>query len=193
MTSDLSPKGMKEISLPEEANLIETAWRDPATFTRLYLAHVRPVYRYIFSKVGDITVTEDLTAQVFLEALEGLPGYRYDGQFAAWLFGIARHKVSDHYRSQHRELTTEDVNVEPTNKGDILSTLILTEDVQHMSALIQNLDEQDRELLRLRFIAQLNFGEIAQLTHSNTEKTKKKIYRLLGRLRQQMELNHDRL
>ncbi len=193
MINDLSSEDKKGLSLEQEVDLIKTACGDPAAFSRLYLAHVRPIYRYIISRVGDIKEAEDLTAQVFLEALEGLPRYRHDGHFTAWLFGIARHKVSDHYRSQHRERNTEDVNVEPTNKGDILSTLILTEDVQHMSALIQNLDEQDRELLRLRFIAQLNFGEIAQLTHSNTEKTKKKIYRLLGRLRQQMELNHDRL
>ena len=49
----------------EEAALIKAACSDPTVFNRLYLAHVRPIYRYIFSKVGEVRQTEDLTAQVF--------------------------------------------------------------------------------------------------------------------------------
>ena len=191
MANDLSSENTKGISVTEEASLIKTACSDPAAFNRLYLSYIRPIYRYIFSKVGESRETEDLTAQVFLAALESLPRYRHNGYFAAWLFGIARHKVADHFRSHRSELTIEVAYGESIRKGDSLSTLIQTEEAQRISALIHKLDEQDQELLRLRFVAELNFGEIARLINSNMETTKKRVYRLLTHLRQQLELNHD--
>jgi RNA polymerase sigma factor (sigma-70 family) len=191
MVKDVTLEDTKGISLTEEASLIKTACSDPTAFNRLYLSYIRPIYRYIFSKVGEAKETEDLTAQVFLEALEGLPRYRHNGHFAAWLFSIARHKVVDHFRSQRSELTIEVAYGEAIRKGDPLSTLIQTEEAHRMSVLIHKLDEQDQELLRLRFVAELNFGEIARLVNSNMETTKKRVYRLLAHLRQQLELDHD--
>lgn len=191
MNRYLSSEDTKGIALQEEASVFKAAVTDPAVFNQLYLAHVRPIYRYIFSKVGDVRQTEDLTAQVFLAALEGLPHYHHDGHFAAWLFSIARHKVVDHFRSQRSELPFEDSKRVILIKDETLSTLINTEDTQRLSKLITQLDEQDQEILRLRFVAELNFGEIAKLIHSNMEATKKRFYRLLIHLRQQLEPEHD--
>lgn len=187
----LLSKDTKGIALREEASLFKAAVTDPTVFNELYLAHIRPVYRYIYSKVGEVRQTEDLTAQVFLAALESLPRYRHDGHFAAWLFSIARHKVADHFRSRHSELPIEATKGEAPMKEDPLSALIHSEDTQRISQLIAQLEEQDQELLRLRFVAELNFGEIARLIHSNMETTKKRFYRLLTHLRQQLELEHD--
>jgi len=179
------------IALKEEASLFKAACSDPTVFNQLYLAYIRPIYRYIFCKVGDAKQTEDLTAQVFLEALESLPRYHHNGHFSAWLFSIARHKVVDYYRTRRSELPIEITNKESDNKVDPLSTLIQTEEAQRISKFIHLLDEQDQELLRLRFVAELNFAEIARLINSNMEATKKRFYRLLAHLRQQLELEHD--
>jgi RNA polymerase sigma-70 factor, ECF subfamily len=191
MEKYLISEDTKGIAFLEEASLIKAACSDPTVFNQLYLAHVRPVYRYIFCKVGDVKQTEDLTAQVFLEALECLPRYRHIGHFSAWLFGIARHKVTDYYRTRHLELPIEDTDGESFKKSDPLSTLIQIEEAQRISKFVHQLDEQDQELLRLRFVAELNFGEIAQLINSNMEATKKRFYRLLAHIRQQLELDHD--
>ena len=181
----------KGIALLEEASLIKAARTDPTVFNQLYLAHIHPIYRYIYSKVGEVKQTEDLTAQVFLAALESLPHYRHDGHFAAWLFGIARHKVADYFRSQHTELPIDVTHEGFQKKDDPLSTLIHTEEALRISKLIHQMDEQDQELLRLRFVAELDFGEIARLINSNMEATKKRFYRLLAHLRQQLEHDHD--
>jgi RNA polymerase sigma factor (sigma-70 family) len=191
MAENLLSEDTKGISPIEEASLIKIALSDPTAFNRLYLSYIHPIYRYIFSKVGEARETEDLTAQVFLAALESLPRYRHNGHFAAWLFSIARHKVADHFRSQHPELTVDVAYGESTRRDDPLSSLIQTEEAHRMSVLIHKLDEQDQELLRLRYVAELNFGEIARLINSNMEKTKKRVYRLLAHLRQQLELDHD--
>jgi RNA polymerase sigma-70 factor, ECF subfamily len=179
------------IALPEEASLFKAACIDPIVFNGLYMAYIRPIYRYIFSKVGEVRQAEDLTAQVFLAVLESLPRYHHEGHFAAWLFSIARHKVADHYRSQRGEVPIEETLAESGKTGDPLTTVIQTEEAQQISKLIHQLDEQDQELLRLRFVASLGFGEIARLINSNMEATKKRIYRLLANLRQQLEHDHD--
>jgi RNA polymerase sigma-70 factor (ECF subfamily) len=178
-------------AVQEEALLIKAACSDPAVFRRIYLAYIRPIYRYIYSKVGEVRQAEDLTAQVFLAALESLPRYRHNGHFAAWLFSIARHKVADYFRSQRSEISIDAVNEVSNKKGDPLSTIIQSEEVLQISKLIHQLDEPDQELLQLRLVAELNFTEIAKLMHSNMEATKKKFYRLLTYLRQKLELTHD--
>jgi RNA polymerase sigma-70 factor (ECF subfamily) len=62
---------------------------------------------------------EDLTAQVFLEALQGLPRYRHRGHFAAWLFTIARRRAVDHYRRQVVLLPWDDALI-PAGEDDPL-------------------------------------------------------------------------
>ena len=191
MEKYLTAKDTNKPALTEEASGIKFACSDPKVFNQLYLAYVRPIYRYIFSKVGDIRQTEDLTAQVFLAALESLPRYHHEGYFSAWLFSIARHKITDYYRTQHLELPIEATNSISHNKGDPLSTIIQTQEAQRMSKLIHQLDEQDQELLLLRFVAELKYEEIARLINSNKEATKKRLYRLIAHLRQQLESDHE--
>lgn len=190
MAKELVSEDMKENPLAEDAYLIENALSDPTAFTRLYLLYIRPIYRYIFSKTGDTREAEDLTAQVFLEALESLPRYHHDGHFAAWLFSIARYKVIDHFRSQRPVIPIEAIP-ETKNDGDPLSSIIHTDEARRTIELINTLDEKEQELLRLRFVAELKYEEIARIIHSNTEATKKRVYRLLARMRRQLEQNHD--
>ncbi len=191
MEKYLASEDTKSPALMDEAALIKAARSDPTIFNRLYLAHIRPIYRYIFSKVGDVKQSEDLTEQVFVEALESLPRYRHDGHFSAWLFSIARHKVVDHYRSRHPQVPIETVVQQGDKKDDPLMALIRSEEAQLTLLLIQKLDERDQEILRLRFVAELSFEEIGRLIHSNMEATKKRFYRLIAHLRQQLEPDHD--
>lgn len=60
----------------EEATVIAAQGRDPVALTLLYERYVRPVYRYLYSQIGDAADAEDLTSQTFLSALEALPRYR---------------------------------------------------------------------------------------------------------------------
>jgi RNA polymerase sigma factor (sigma-70 family) len=191
MDKSLSSAGKKGLALLDEASLLKDECIDPTVFNGLYLAYIRPIYRYIFSKVGEVKQSEDLTAQVFLAALEGLPRYHHDGHFAAWLFSIARHKVIDYYRSSRPDVPIGFTNGESIKKDDPLTTIIQTEEALRISGLIHQLDEQDQELLRLRLVAELGFGEIARLIHCSVEATKKRFYRLLAHLRQQLELEND--
>ena len=75
----------------DETKLVERAKQgDKQAISELYRRHVDVIYRYIWARVGDGPVAEDLTAQVFLKALEGLPTYQPGGTpFVVWLYRIS--------------------------------------------------------------------------------------------------------
>src|SRR5512143_3010640 len=77
-------------------------------FGQLYEACVDRVYRFIFFRVTDEQVAEDLTAQVFLKAWENLNRYHPRGPFLAWLYAIARNTVIDNYRTKKQTVSLDD-------------------------------------------------------------------------------------
>ncbi len=170
----------------DEIRIINAAQRDPRAFGDLYLQYVERVFRYTFTRIGDVKAAEDATAQTFLAALESLDRYREDGHFASWLFGIARNKAMDYFRWHSRLIPMEAAGEIPVEETT-LAQVIQSEQAKALSKIIQALPEEERELLRLRFMAELTYPEIARLLHRNEEAVKKTIYRLLARLHSQME------
>src|SRR5437763_8703309 len=95
---------------------------DPAAFEAFYREHVEAVQRSIARRVADPQLAADLTAEVFLAAIDAAPSYRADrGVPGAWLFGIARVVVAaerrrgarerrDHARVEGRRLLEDDDN-----------------------------------------------------------------------------------
>lgn len=169
----------------DEAMLIEQARRDPQAFAALYHAYLSSVYRYLHHRVGNPRDAEDLTAQVFMEALEGLLAERYreGGKFVGWLFTIARHKLIDFYR-QHPPLPLDEYI--PSTR-DFLAGIESGDDRSRVAHLLAQLDEDKRELLRLRFIAQLSFAEIAAMDGRSEAAVKMSVYRILDWLRDHWE------
>jgi RNA polymerase sigma-70 factor (ECF subfamily) len=174
-------------SAEEDASLVRAAQRDPAAFAPLYQRYVTPVYRYIYSQVGNAADAEDLTAQVFTKALEGLHRYREQGNFAAWLFTIARRKVADHYRRQRPHVPLNEALDSPAERGNPLTYVVQEEALQRLAALVAKLGEQKQELLRLRFAAGLTYGEISELVGRSEAAVKMAVHRLLRQLEAQWE------
>ena len=88
----------------EERLLVEAAQRDPARFASLYEAHFERVYAYVSRRVRDRHLAEDVTSEVFHQALAGLPRFEWRGvPFGAWLFQIARNALADRARRAARE------------------------------------------------------------------------------------------
>jgi len=166
----------------EDASLVRAAQRNPAVFAALYRRYVTPIYRYLYSRLGHAAQAEDLTAQVFTEALEGLHRYREQGNFAGWLFTIARYKVTDHYRRQRPRVPLNEALDRPAQGDDPLTHVVQDEALQRLAALVTPLDEEQQELLRLRFAAGLTYGEIGKLVGRSEAAVKMVVYRLLHRL-----------
>ena len=166
--------------------LVIAALEDPAAFGRLYDWYVQPIYRYVYSRVGSAHEAEDITSQTFMSAYESLGRYRERGQFSAWLFRIARSKLNDHFRRSRREVGLETVG-QILEREDALGTLIRAEELSRIRSIIKNLNDEEQDLIRLRYVADLSFAEIADLLGKREDAVKKSVYRLLARLKSQME------
>lgn len=174
----------------EELRIIQAARQDPRVFGDLYKLYVEQVFRYLYSRTGNVHEAEDITAQTFLAAFESFDRFRQEDHFASWLFTIARNKAMDHFRQQ-KTTVSFDETAEIAVDNDPLSGVIRSEQSAVLASLIRALPEEERELLRLRFLAEMSYPEMAHLLHRNEDAVKKTIYRLLARLHSQLEVSNE--
>jgi len=152
----------------EERILVEQAQADPRKFDALYLAFIDDIYRFVYYKTSAKETAEDITSQVFMQALEHIHNFHYTpgARFSSWLYAIARNKVIDHYRRQRDTVDLETIEPLPAPETT-------TEQVdQHINqervhALLQQLPPADQEILRLRLWQDKSYTEIAQILASN--------------------------
>ena len=168
------------------STLANEAKTNPSAFAELYNYYVQPVYRYLRSHVPTVHEAEDLTSQTFIAAYENLPRYREKGHFSAWLFQIARSKLMDHYRKNTTETSLDTIENRAV-LSDALDSIVQRDEVAKLTILIQSLDKHEQDLIRLRYVADLSFAEIAEVLGKREDAVKKSLYRLLAVLKSQLE------
>jgi len=195
MTKFLSPPttlySAKDPPNITDEGLVENARTEASAFATLYDRHVKAIYRYLYSKVGSPADAEDLTSQVFLAALESLHHYPSGAGFRAWLFGIARRKTADFYRKRKAMAPLYEVADLPAATESLLVQITHGQSLQMLARLIARLQEDEQELLRLRFAGELSFAEIAGLLEMRESAVKMRLYRLIERLQKSMEAGND--
>jgi RNA polymerase sigma-70 factor (ECF subfamily) len=182
-----SEKSMSDV---DELRIIQTVRQDPEAFGELYKRYIHKVFRYLYSLLGNVHEAEDITAQTFLIAFESFDKLRHDNHFSSWLFTIARNKATDAFRKRKTISSMDDVSDFPTD-SDPLYSIIQLEQAAALSNLIRVLPEEDRELLRLRFLGAMSFPEMAHFLNRNEDAVKKNLYRLLARLQSQLEDSNE--
>jgi RNA polymerase sigma-70 factor (ECF subfamily) len=162
----------------EEAALVERARvRDPAAWTTIYDRHYQPLYRYIHARVFDPDTAADLTAGVFVAAINGIGSYKYTGRpILAWLYRIARNTVADHQRRALGRRGLERVVAPVRTVTGILrreqagqaapATLWEPDGMAERLDLhraVAALPKSQREVLILRFLVGMSTEEIAEM------------------------------
>jgi RNA polymerase sigma-70 factor (ECF subfamily) len=87
---------------PDPAVLRKAQNGDERAFTLILRAYERPVYNYVLRMVGDRSLAEDLTQDIFLRVFQGLKGFSLRSRFTTWLFQVAKNRVLDELRSAER-------------------------------------------------------------------------------------------
>jgi RNA polymerase sigma-70 factor (ECF subfamily) len=95
----------------------------------------------------------------------------------------------DAFRTQRQE-PLENAEKVPA-ETDVLQQVIQTEQIAALAKLIGALSEEEHELIRLRYIAELKFSDIGRLMNRSEDAVKKSLYRLLVRLQSQLEVSHE--
>lgn len=143
---------------------------------------IRRVYAYVVYRIGDGADAEDVTSDVFERALRYRESYdRSKGPPAAWLIGIARRSLDSHLAAQP-PIPVELVDAaEPGDLEEAASTRL------DLHGALGMLDDRDRELLALRYGADLSAREIGELLEQRTNTVEVAVHRALGRLRRVLE------
>ncbi len=168
----------------DDRRRIEAAQRDPSRFAELYEENFYRVYAYVVRRVGGRHQAEDLTADVFREALAGIGKFEWRGvPFAAWLLRIASRAIADHFQRLGREAGNPPSEPEGPAMEEIERSAILFQ-------LVERLPEAQLRVIRLRFVEQKSIREIARELGRSEGAVKQLQLRALENLRSQME-GHD--
>ncbi len=151
------------MALEYEQRLVDLAKSgNGEAFAQLYEAYFDRVYRFIFFRVTDEQIAEDLASQVFLKAWEHLHRYHPKGPFLAWLYAIARNTVIDNYRTRKQTVSLDEAAPVPSQEEKLDDRLQLEFDVKSLQAAMRRLTQEQQEVITLKFIADYDTAQIAR-------------------------------
>ena len=165
----------------QERLQIEAAQRDPGHFAELYEDNFERVYAFVASRVRDRDHAQDLTADVFHQALANLPRFEWRGApFGAWLMRIAANAVTDHFRraAKERQMPLAD---DPPHRG-----LDEIEPRARLYKMVEKLPADQRKVIGMRFAQQKSIREIANELGRSEGAIKQLQFRALQNLKTRM-------
>ena len=156
---------------------------DPKAFEAHYDAYVRKIYKFVYYRTQHRETAEDLTSQVFLKAFDKIASFDESrGTFSAWIYGIARNALTDHYRATRDEIDIDDV-WDLRSDEDVVRDVEARERVEKLRPYLQALPKDQRDLLIMRLWDGLSYAEIAELTGRSEAACKMAFSRTVARLR----------
>lgn len=167
----------------EEAQ-VRAAQKDPQRFEPLYVKYYEPIVRFIYHRAGDKDLSFDITSQVFYKALQNLSKYKSTGvPFSAWLYRIASNELNQWFR-QNKKARVLNIDVD----GYVELKYSFDEDKpeirdEELFKVLQELEEDELELVNMRFFEKRAFKEISEILEMNESACKMKLYRVLDRLK----------
>ena len=176
----------KKIKFVDEAILIAHAKKDAKYFGSLYNKYFDQIFRFIFKRLGgDEDLAGDLSQQTFMKALANIEKYEDRGfPFSSWLYRIAQNEVNMHFRKAKKN---QSVPVDENRIADLASeaeigSYMSIEDQEQLIEMINDLDDDQMDLIELRFFQELSFKEIAEIYNITEANAKMRTYRILKRI-----------
>ena len=163
---------------------------DPQAFDFLYDRYVRAVYNRVRYVIPETDV-EDVTQEVFLAAFSSLPSFRGEAQFSTWLRTLTNNKVAEYYRKRSRKKEKMQVDLELAERISDHSNTSSLEDRIALQSALNELSEQYREVILLRFAEGLQFNKIADCLNRNPEATKSLFRRAMSALKEELEVKNE--
>jgi RNA polymerase sigma-70 factor, ECF subfamily len=153
----------------------------------VYNEQMPRVYNFFRYRVGDEPLAEDLTAETFEKAWRARERYRSNlGAFSTWLFAIARNVATDYFRRRREEISLE--RIRQQTSGPSLEAMIQQKaDLARLSGLLAELPARERELVALKYGAELNNREIANVTQLSASNVGTILHRVVERLKGRWE------
>ena len=151
--------------MQDEESLVRCAQQqDQEAFGQLYENYFDKIYRYVVLRIGDKTEAEDLTQQVFVNALRSISSFRWRGRpFSAWLYRIAHNQAVDYLRKKTKHAT---VPLNPALASSDSNPELAAEkniDIEQLLSATKRLTKAQQEVISLRFTSELSIAEVAEV------------------------------
>ncbi len=174
---------------PKDAVLVKRAKKNPQEFGAIYERYVQKIFNYVYYRIGNEPDAQDLTARVFLRAMNHLPAYKERGlPFSAWLYRIAHNLVANWHRDGQRRQTLP-LNTQISADSDTAQPDQVTESNEQTAMLlkvIRTLPSDRQEMLILKFVERLPNAEIARMMRRSEGAVKSLYHRTLLALRKEL-------
>lgn len=179
---------MQTQTVPESVR--RAAEGDVCAFEELYETHRVRMFRYFYQHTSDQADSEELTQSFFIKLWRALPQFQNRGvPFVAWMYRIARNHLVDHYRSAQRRGAFSEPLEHAEGRGDDGATTDLQrcEDSLVLADALATLRPKQREIVTLRFYAQLDTAEIAGVMGMTEGAVRVQQMRALQAMRRELE------
>lgn len=175
---------------PELLPLISS---DPEVFEAFYREHVDDVQRFVARRIGDRERAAELTAEIFLAAIDGAPGYRArKGVPRAWLFGIARIVVAGEGRARARSRLTEKrlrgaLQLSEDDSARLDARIDAAAQSRELHEAVARLPDGERAVLELVAVDELTVAEAAAAAGLRPVAARMRLHRARRKLRTELE------
>lgn len=171
-----------------DEELVARAHQELFHVTRAYEELMRRYQRTLFNVcaryLGNDRDADDVCQEVMLKVLYGLKNFEGKSKFKTWLYSITYNECITQYRKERRKRRLLDaLSLEPQEEASEEKTPKV-EDKGGLDRWLENVNPIDREILILRFVAELEFQEIADIMHMGLSATKMRYKRALDRMRE---------
>lgn len=157
---------------------------DAGAFDTLYTRHKGPLYRFILRAVRERALAEELYQEIWMRVIEARGRYEVRARFTTWLYTIAHHRLTDHWRKRGLKVVElQDDHAAAPPADDPEARAAGREDLQRIAQAITALPELQREAFLLHAEAGMTVAEIAAATGANEEAAKSRLRYALARLK----------
>ena len=163
---------------------------DAGAFDTLYARHKGPLYRFVLRAVRERALAEELYQEIWMRVIEARGRYEARARFTTWLYTIAHHRLTDHWRKRGLKVVElQDDDAPAPRADDPEARAAGREDLQRLAQAMAALPELQREAFLLHAEAGMTVAEIASATGANEEAAKSRLRYALGKLK--AALNDD--
>lgn len=162
---------------------------DHGAFAQIYERYASAIYRYIYFRVGEVELAEDLQAEVFLRMFEGLDRYEDRGwPISAWLYRIAHDRTVDIIRRRRKRHQVPLENWEGSCEGPEQAVSARLEH-EELRRTLADLTDDQREVILLRFMSDMSVQEVAERLGRTEGSVKALQHRGIQSLARRMQTN----
>lgn len=182
--------------MPEDHELVkEIMDGSEAAMEVLTRKYYKPIYAFVYRKVGDKETAYDLTQEIFIKMMQRIQTFNRKGKFSSWIFTIAVNHCRDYWRSKEYQTIsqqTELLDIEEKKQNNVTYIFERKETREQIRNAINQLPEYQKEALILKYFHQLKIREIAEMTKSSDSTVKSRLKQGIAKLANMLRREEQR-